>query len=249
MPKPRRPRLSWFRFYADDFLGGTGALTAHECGKYLLLLLYQWGTKDVQLVPSDPDRLRVICRGEDPGASVLSKFVSVDGCLRNQRLADEWSAAKLEFRMKSEGGRWHIPPKTPAHIAPNIPSHIQGRNRPPSKIQDPRPKKEGTEEQTLPPADRTERAITASVEALRTRLYALIDRMVGADPQHRDPTELMRLVTEYTKPDGTKVTGRINAATLSYERLEKSVADAEWHLAQWSRDGKSGQAGTVQHGT
>ena len=133
MPKSRRPRLSWFRFYADDFLGGTGALTAPECGRYLLLLLHQWGTKDRQIVPSEPERLRVICRGEDPGPLVLSKFTAVDGGLRNERLAEEWDAAAREYNLKAEGGGTKIPSRTPGQIPPRIP-HRKG---PPTKIQEP----------------------------------------------------------------------------------------------------------------
>ena len=88
----------------------------------------------------------------------------------------------------------------------------------------------------LPPADRTERTLHLQTEALRTKLYAQIDRMVRSDPKHRDATELMRLVTGYEKPDGTVVKGAVNAALLSYERLEKSIEDAAWHLGEWKRE-------------
>lgn len=133
MPKSRRPRLSWFRFYADDFLGGTGALTAPECGRYLLLLLHQWGTKERQLLPSEPERLRLICRGEDPGPLVLSKFIEVDGGLRNERLAEEWYAAAREYNLKAEGGGNKIPVQSPGQIPPRIPT----RKGPPTKNQEP----------------------------------------------------------------------------------------------------------------
>lgn len=86
----------------------------------------------------------------------------------------------------------------------------------------------------LPPADAAERAIKASTDALRTRLYALVSAAVEADPKHRDPTELMRLFTSYTKGD-KQVGGVVNAALLTHERLEKSIADAEWHLEEWSK--------------
>ena len=86
---------------------------------------------------------------------------------------------------------------------------------------------------SLPPADRTERAIRLSKEALHTKLYALVDEAVRIDPKHRDPTELMRLFTGYDKPDGTVVRGVVNAALLTYERLERSIADAETQLAEW----------------
>ena len=88
-------------------------------------------------------------------------------------------------------------------------------------------------EPKLPPADRTERALRLQTEALRTKLYALIDQMVGSDPRHRDATELIRLVTSYEKPNGATVRGVVNAALLTHERLEKSIEDAESLLAEW----------------
>jgi hypothetical protein len=100
----------------------------------------------------------------------------------------------------------------------------------------------GTREQTegrkpdspaLPPADQAERAIQRSTDALRTRLYGLITEMVAADPEHADPTDLMRMVTAYDKPDGSRVKGVVNASLLTHERLEHSIADAEEQLAEW----------------
>jgi hypothetical protein len=85
----------------------------------------------------------------------------------------------------------------------------------------------------LPPADRAERAIRQSTDALRTRLYGLITAMADADPKQRDPTELMRLVTAYDKQDGVRVRGVVNASLLSHERLERSIADAEAQLQEW----------------
>ncbi len=99
-------------------------------------------------------------------------------------------------------------------------------------------RKEGNVPPTLPPADRTERALRQSTDGLRTKLYALIDAMVQEDPKQRDPTELMRLVTEYDKPDGKHVKGVVNAGGLSHERLEKSCEDAESHLAGWRKNGQ-----------
>jgi hypothetical protein len=92
----------------------------------------------------------------------------------------------------------------------------------------------------LPPADRTERAIRQSTDALRTRLYALVSEMVEADPKQRDPTELMRLVTAYEKQDGSRVRGVVNAALLSHERLERSIADAEAQLEEWRQPDGAG---------
>ncbi len=89
----------------------------------------------------------------------------------------------------------------------------------------------------LPPADRAERAIQQTTDALRTRLYGLVSEMTEADPKHRDPTELMRLVTAYDKADGTRVRGLVNAHLLTHERVEKSIADAEAQLAEWRGHG------------
>lgn len=89
----------------------------------------------------------------------------------------------------------------------------------------------------LPPADLAERAIRASTDALRTRLYGLVTEAVKRDPKQRDAPDLMRLFTGYDKPDGTKVKGVVNAALLSHDRLEKSIADAEWWIKGWT-DGK-----------
>ena len=80
-----------------------------------------------------------------------------------------------------------------------------------------------------------EKAIRMSTDALRTKLYGLVSQMVEDDPEHGDPTELMRLVTAYDRPDGKRVPGVVNAATLSHERLENSIADAEALLAEWRK--------------
>lgn len=86
----------------------------------------------------------------------------------------------------------------------------------------------------LPPADRTERSIRQKTDAMRTRLYGLVDKAVAADPKGRDPTELMRLFTGYQKPDGTNVRGVVNVGGMTFERLEKSVEDAEAQIEEWT---------------
>lgn len=106
---------------------------------------------------------------------------------------------------------------------PSVPSESVGRTESVA----------GPEPPTLPPADRAERAIRLSTDALRTKLYTLITAMAEADPEHADPTELMRMVTAYDKPDGSRVKGVVNASLLTHERLEKSIADAEAQLAEW----------------
>ncbi len=84
-------------------------------------------------------------------------------------------------------------------------------------------------------AHAAEKAIRLSTDALRTKLYALVQQMVKADPQRRDPTELMRLVTAYER-EGKLVGGVVNASLLSHERVEKSIEDAEWQLAEWAKE-------------
>lgn len=85
----------------------------------------------------------------------------------------------------------------------------------------------------LPPADRAEREIRLSTDALRTKLYGLVNEATAVDPKGRDATELMRLFTGYRKPDGTDIRGVVNAYLLSHERLEKSIADAEGQIEEW----------------
>ena len=225
MPKSRRPRLSWFRFYADDFLGGTGALTAPECGRYLLLLLHQWGTKDRQLLPSEPERLRVICRGEDPGPLVLSKFTEVDGGLRNERLAAEWDAAAREYNLKAEGGG----SKTPGHSLGQIPPRIG----PPTKNQEPRPtlqvgRKNGNGAD-LPADVQGERLLHQSRVARERKFYALIQRLSELQPE-KDPPDIAREVTCYTAKDGRQVKGVVRPEGMSEERLDRSLEDAQWWI-------------------
>lgn len=88
-------------------------------------------------------------------------------------------------------------------------------------------------------AQQVENEIRLSTDALRTKLYGLVKRMTAADPQRRDPTELMRLVTAYER-EGKLVGGVVNASLLSHERLEKSIADAEWCLADWAKGNGDG---------
>lgn len=90
---------------------------------------------------------------------------------------------------------------------------------------------------SLPPGqredDRTEAAIKARKVAQERYLLRLVGRLEPLDPKGRDPSQLMALVTSYDKPDGRRVGGCVNPATLSYERVEKSVEDAEALLKEW----------------
>jgi len=222
MPKTRRPRLSWFRFYADDFLGGTGALTAPECGRYLLLLLHQWGTKERQLLPSDPERLRVICRGEDPGPLVLSKFAALDGGLRNERLAAEWEAARREYDHKAEGGGVKIPGRIPGQIPPQI----AGRIGPPTKNQEPRTI-ERTEER---PAAPTNPLMVGRRPAIESDGYRLIREINALEPD-RDPLEILMEAAGYETKDG-KLRTKVRLETMSDDHLARTVHDLKENLAE-----------------
>lgn len=225
--KSRRPRLSWFRFYADDFLGGTGALTAPECGRYLLLLLHQWGTKERQLLPADPERLRVICRGEDPGLSVLSKFVSVEGGLRNQRLADEWAAAVAEYSSKAASGGHHTPTRTPEQIPPRI----VGQIGPPTKNQEPRTI-ERTDGRPAVPANPL---IAGRRPDMEREAYRLI-REIGVLEPDRDPTEILLEAAKWQGKDGG-FRSKVRVETMSDDHLIRTVHDLKSILAEVQGNG------------
>lgn len=91
----------------------------------------------------------------------------------------------------------------------------------------------------LPPADRAERAIKATTDGLRTKLYALVEEATRLDPKNRDAVEIMRMFTSYDKGDGRSVKGVVNAALLTHERLEKSIQDAEDTIAGWRKRGEA----------
>ena len=75
-----------FQFYADDFLAGTADMTQSEVGAYILLLCYQWNRGST---PVQPERQKLIAKGE-VSELVLSKFeADADGSLRNARLEEE----------------------------------------------------------------------------------------------------------------------------------------------------------------
>ena len=85
-----------FRFYADDFLGGTCDMTQAEIGAYILLLCHQWNRGSI---PVEPERQQLIARGSVTD-HVLAKFdMCSDGELRNSRLEDERSK-QLAFNEK-----------------------------------------------------------------------------------------------------------------------------------------------------
>lgn len=75
-----------FQFYPDDFLGGVSDMTQGEVGAYILLLCNQWNRGSI---PVQPDRQRLLAKG-DVSDHVLAKFrENEDGLLRNERLEKE----------------------------------------------------------------------------------------------------------------------------------------------------------------
>jgi hypothetical protein len=80
-----------------------------ELGAYLLALLEQWSSKEVQAIPDEPARLtRITGLAEFPQA-VRVKFIAVEingaKYLRNERLAREWDKAKREHDAKVQAGK------------------------------------------------------------------------------------------------------------------------------------------------
>jgi len=124
-PRQAKPRLSWFRFFSDDFLGGTQDFTTEQIGAYLLLLTCQWASKNRKIIPSDETVIRRIIRW-DPGTlsgtdsdtkntlkwkefwpKIRLKFDEIrlfDGVfLRNKRMAEEWDAAQSDYYGRVKG--------------------------------------------------------------------------------------------------------------------------------------------------
>ena len=83
----------------------------------------------------------------------------------------------------------------------------------------------------IPPPDvRAEKSLRAGRWKSERRLLT-VGQLIG-EKEGKDVGEVMRHVTAYKRPDGTLVPGRVNPASLSDERLEKSLADAEAWLAE-----------------
>lgn len=215
-------------------------MTAEEQGLYRNLLDEVW-LRDDCVIPDDP---RILARvSGDPeawersGAKVLGWMKQVPGGWTHltalEVIAQSIRRADNQKRYRERNRNAHDnSPDNGSHNKPDSPSPS------PSPYQS--PSQEGRNvSPALPPADKAERAIRQSTDALRTRLYALVTEAVDADPKHRDPTELMRLFTSYEKGE-RQVGGVVNASLLTFERLEKSIADAEFHLAKWRQDEQAG---------
>lgn len=92
-----------FRFYVDDFLGGTMHFTDAEVGLYVRLLCLQWSKG---CLSDDDTELSSYGKGGTPLARIRAKFVKgSDGMLRNDRMEIE-RRKQLDYRDKQvENGR------------------------------------------------------------------------------------------------------------------------------------------------
>lgn len=234
------PAFSWYpKDYESD--EHVKLMSLDQEGAYLRLLNHAW------LHGSIPDNTRamaLICRTTP--AKMARLWPGIKPCwadagpgrLANGRQERERAGQAARRVVQSEKGKRGAAAKWHGHS----PSHGLGdarairRPMPGDGFPSPSASANGSTEEgsaCLPAADRTERAIRQNVEALRSRLYGLIDEMRQLDPKGRDPTELMRFVTGYQKSDGTTVKGVVNAAMLTFERLEKSIEDAEANISDW----------------
>lgn len=97
----------------------------------------------------------------------------------------------------------------------------------------------------LPPDEATEKRIRESKVGDERLLLALVGELEACDPKGRDAASIMTLVTSYDRADGKRVGGVVNPATLSYERVRKSIEDAEALLIEWRKRGTQ-RTGTIQ---
>lgn len=125
MPRSRRPRRSWVRWFWGDFDGGTKLFSNAEVGQYLRLLHLQLDSGASQAIPAD---LAVLARvlSEAPTGRVLAKFREVDGSLRHERLAEEFWAGLAEFEAKG----WRKVPRMADDTSPNPDPHPDPEKEP-----------------------------------------------------------------------------------------------------------------------
>lgn len=113
-----------FQFYADDFIAGTSDMTAEEVGQYIRLLCYQWSKGSI---PSDPDRLTLICGGNAKPHAVAKFGICQDGAMRNERMEEE-RAKQAEYRARqAENGKKRWVGNAKPHANPDavaMPSHM-----------------------------------------------------------------------------------------------------------------------------
>jgi len=146
-----------FRFYADDFIGGTQILNTEEIGAYILLLCHQWSTGSI---PNDDVLIRRIIKTTQAFdlALVKSKFTLVDGVLKNERLEQERGKQEAFRDKQAINGRLGGRPKNPSlsqtypKLKPSVSVSVSG-----SALSTPLPPEGGMESATkLKPRPRRE---------------------------------------------------------------------------------------------
>ena len=111
MPRGSRvSRLSWVRFFPEDFLGGTQQMDCRQVGQYILSLCAQWcaerGAERTGLRTGNV-ALRAVLRGEEMDPDVRSKFDTVELAsgtfLRNARMSLEIEGSLAEWEARVKG--------------------------------------------------------------------------------------------------------------------------------------------------
>jgi uncharacterized protein YdaU (DUF1376 family) len=129
----------WFRFFSDDFVGGTLTMSNEEVGQYVRMLLAQWASGEKQAVPEE--KISWLIRTA-LSPTVREKFVEVeiDGekALSNLRMAAEYEGARAEFDAKSAGGR-KTADKTLGKSPAKSPTKRATKKAPKSALPEPEP--------------------------------------------------------------------------------------------------------------
>ena len=227
MQRTRRPRLSWFRLFVDDFEGGTGAFSNEDTGKYLRCLLAQWHSKSRCAIPGDVESLRLICRGDPPSKRVLEKFdqVEIDGqkYLRNQKLCDEFKDSWREYAAKRRGGKGgskleessqessqESVQESVTESTPKPQPHITTDSYPPTARASP------------DPVTRAEDQTKREHRRLQNELGALLTQLAEHPNSRRMVPAWCKAVTKYAGNPGVSDYRMVG----SIDRLEKSTEDA-----------------------
>ena len=106
----RTSRLSWVRWFIEDYLGGVQQMDCRQVGQYTLMLCAQWcaerGAERTAVRDAD-GALRAILRGDDLDPEVRAKFASVEIAgrryLRNERMSKEIAHSEKERADRARG--------------------------------------------------------------------------------------------------------------------------------------------------
>ena len=106
----RVSRLSWVRFFPEDFLGGTQQMDCRQVGQYILALCAQWGAErgaERTGLRTGNGALKAVLRGEDMDPEVRCKFEEVilpsGTFLRNTRMSLEIAGSVAEWEARVRG--------------------------------------------------------------------------------------------------------------------------------------------------